>query len=419
MIARPRAMVGQPGRTAADNLPATLVAAIFLCGALMSVRLVVIGDLFAGEMLLLATAAATIVLRGVGPRFAPLFFWAFTGAGMLMLLGYAIADLVAVSSSAQYLRGWARIALFGLDFVALMLLVSHGERLLWWFALGLAIGMLGVSLESDLAFTLTNWKREYAFPTGLLVTLLSGLVSPLMAGVALGAFGGMTMMLDYRSLGGVYLLAAGVLGTRMKTSAWHRLGPLSRWSIVVSAMLVAVGLIAALLTQSDEEFHQRRLQSNIGRVAGIVVAVEAISDSPILGYGSWAGDKRYMQMLRSEIAKASAGKNFPGGRLSSSILPHSQVLQAWIEGGILAAAFFMLFGVSLLAGLRWLILHHKAGLMTPLYAMVMLNALWNILFSPFLGLHRIHVAFALAALSLLAWERRAARRQLALRARGS
>jgi O-antigen ligase len=178
-----------------------------------------------------------------------------------------------------------------------------------------------------------------------------------------------------------------------------------RWVLALLIALAATGLVAMLLTQSDDEYHQRRQESNIGRYAGIVVAARAIADSPIVGYGSWAGDKEYLQMLRSELARASAGKDVRTGRTGDSILPHSQLLQVWVEGGLLAAILFLLFGLSLLRGLRWLVLYHRSGPLTPLYALIIINGLWNLLFSPFLGMHRINVALALAVLSLLAWER--------------
>lgn len=384
-------------------IPVLLAAAMAVCGALMSVKLIVVGELFVGEILLIVTAAIAFLLRGVGRQLAPWFFWTFAAAGMLMLVGYVLADLVAETAPSQYLRGWARTSLFGLDFLALLVLVSYGERVLWWFALGLAVGLMGDALATEEVLSVVSWKRGYGFPIGLLLALLVGVLPPLLSGTALGAFGVVTLMLDFRSLGGVFLLAAGMMTTRVKAASF-KLSPLMRWLLALVGALMALGLIMAIVTGSDDEYHRRRLESNIGRYVGVVVAAQAIVDSPIIGYGSWAGDKHYLDMLRREVAKASAGKDVTS-KVGQSILPHSQLLQVWVEGGILAAIFFLLLGFNLLRALRWLILNHASGPMTPLYAVVVLNALWNLLFTPFLGLHRIYVAFALAALSLLAWER--------------
>lgn len=398
--------------TAADPAtvatPALLAVACAACGLLLQVKVVVVGELYLGEVLLLAAAAVTFLVRGVGRQLVPWVPSAFAAAGFLMLLGYVIADLAAATMPAQYLRGWARTALFGLDFLSLILIVSHGQRLLGWFMAGLAIGILADMLIAGTGLTATSWKSGYGFAAGMLAVLLAGYLPTLVGGAILAVFGIFAIVLDFRSLGAIFLIAGGIILARSweDSTANNRI---LRTLLVIIGTAAALAAVATTVVQSDSEYHKRRQESNVGRYVGLQVALEAIADSPFIGYGSWAADKAYVQLLRREFAKASRGLDI-GGDPGASLLPHSQLLQAWVEGGVLAAMFFVLFGVALLQALRWLVLFHRRGPLTPLYAVLLVKGMWDLCFSPFLGQHRIHVACVLAVISLLAWERAHTRR---------
>jgi O-antigen ligase len=155
----------------------------------------------------------------------------------------------------------------------------------------------------------------------------------------------------------------------------------------------------------DAETAVRRQESNVGRYVGLMVAGRAIVDSPILGYGSWSGDRRYVEILNRELSSAAYGTGFRVEKRIESLLPHSQVLQAWVEGGLLGALFFFFYGAQLLVGLRCLAFQHVPGRLTPLYLFFVVSGLWNLLASPFLGVHRVYIACAIATLALLSRER--------------
>ncbi|HTY03054.1 MAG TPA: O-antigen ligase family protein [Rhodocyclaceae bacterium] len=402
-----------PAKVPTKGPPWTLAVAAVICGALMSAKVVIVGELFVGEPILILVASLTVLFRGVGRRLRPGFFWMIAAAGLVMLLGYVVADVAAATGPGQYLRGWARTVVFGLDALALMILVSHHERLLWWFALGLGTGLLGNMALDGAAISVTTWKTGYGIAFGILVALASAYASSGVAASLLAAFGVATLLLDYRGLGAVFLLGAAVIAIRPGSNARRRHASL-HWLLALLGVVTAVVIVVALLEQSDHDYHRRRIESNTGRYAGILVAAQAIADSPLLGYGSWAADKRYVQMLRREFDKASAGQDIHGD-VGDSMLPHSQLLQAWVEGGLAGGAFFVLLAVHLGGGLRWLIAGHRYGRQTAIYTLFVLGGLWNLLFSPFLGQHRIFVACAIATLSLLAWEKAATRSRQATR----
>jgi hypothetical protein len=411
-----RADISDPPYNLPRTAPLLLALAVALCGALMPAKMVLVGELYVGEVLLISVALLTLALRGVGRRQTPWFGWVFGMAVFLMLIGYVISDIAVASSPGQYLRGWARVSLLALDFLALLLLVSHSERLLGWFLLGLSLGTLVDALIAGAPFNVVGWKESYAFPLGMLLALWVGRRSPVIAGLLLGAFGMASVLLDFRSLGGVFLASSGIVLAHVGgNTKRHR--SLVRSLLIGVAMAIAILVAWMALSGSDAEYRKRRDESDIGRYAGLVVAIEAISDSPLIGYGSWAADTTYVQKLRRAVEKESLQRKVKVD-IGRSMLPHSQLLQAWVEGGLLAGAFFAIYGLGLLVGLRWLVLYHRPNPLTAVYAVLVINGLWDLCFSPFLGPHRINISCAVAAMSILAWEWRMGKNQRTTRLPG-
>lgn len=83
---------------------------------------------------------------------------------------------------------------------------------------------------------------------------------------------------------------------------------------------------------------------------------------------------------------------------SNIFRPHSQILHSWIEGGILAAIFFMYFGFQLIVGLKNIILARKFDFLSPLYAFILLISLRHLIMSPYAGHHRLTIAMSIAIL---------------------
>ena len=85
--------------------------------------------------------------------------------------------------------------------------------------------------------------------------------------------------------------------------------------------------------------------------------------------------------------------------------PHSQILQAWIEGGLLAAIFFIIFGYQLFIGVKETILNRKLDRFTALYTFLLLQSAWHLMMSPYAGHHRLMIALSIAILCSLKQER--------------
>ena len=409
--AHPAAKLTRPRIESDRSGPAHLyfaALAVAACGALSQLSVKMIGDMPVGEPLFLVVATIFFLLRGTGPNFSPSLFWMFFVTGMMMVVGYVISDLVAVTGPSQYLRGWARVFMMVADCIAVQVVVSHGRRYLWWFVTGMALAILFANLANGVPLTMIAWKSSgYGIAIGILVALACGYLPPLAAGAAFCGFGLFSVMLDFRSLGGIFLLGGVLLVVRALSGGRARF-PVLRVSAMIVVIVAAIGALGLALGGSDDEYFERRLESNSGRYLGLIVATRAIIDSPLIGYGSWAADKRYTEVLKREAARASMRTRRPL-EFGDSMLPHSQVLQAWVEGGVLGALFFLVYGVGILRSVLWLAHRHEPGPMTPLLLVILVLGAWNLVASPFLGTHRIFIMLVIAAIALLAAERRYSR----------
>lgn len=373
--------------------------ASFACGTSIGVKLDIVGDLYLLEVLLVLLVVQCILSRGLGRGFVPSVFLGFFAAGVVTFFGYLLSDLIAANEPWQYLKGWGRVALLIIDTAALMLLAAHGRQNLWWLAVGIGVGGVVTLVAGGVPFT--KWKLGYGEYVTILVVTLAPLLPAFLATIVIAAFGVGCMFADYRSLGAACLaVAAAMLWQRMQSrgSVGKRLLPV----IVVAG--VAMVAIAALLSFTQDQYSERRQQSNVGRYVGLVIAWRAISESPLIGYGSWAADERFGRMFKAEVDKIDHDST-RFARVRKSLLPHSQFLQAWIEGGILGVAFFLLYGVRIVGAVHWFAMQRKLDPLVPAFLFFLVAGFWNLLASPFLGFMRIYIAIAVAVVAVAASER--------------
>lgn len=379
----------------------------FLCGMLQPLTVNLIGEIYAVELLLPAAAMAALMARGGQGIFRERKFWVLLLAAAVTLAGYVLSDIVRESRPDQYLRGWGRILILVVDFIALALLVGQDKRNLWWFALGMGVGGV-LHLRLLLHAPIAIWKFGYAEPMLLIAASLGWLLPMRFAAAWLAVLGLVSMWYDFRSFAAIcFLLAAYVwMRARRPQQSLASGGKSLRLLIAVGAAAVlAIGTL--LLTESGHS-SQRRAESNAGRAAAIEVGLIAIAQSPVLGYGSWTEDrelaalylKRFLEMRGIRDPNTDPGKHFT---------PHSQILQAWVEGGLLGAVFFIVLGYQLLRATRWIILARPVDALTTLLLYFYISCAWNLFMSPFSAPHRIQIALGAAIVVLAAIERRQSR----------
>jgi len=244
----------------------------------------------------------------------------------------------------------------------------------------------------DYADFFGNYKFHLAMP----ITVFLMIVIPLMlrkcailaTGIGLTSLGMCHMWLDFRMAGATCILIGFVLLARCITESRLRSLYLT---FLALALLSSSFAIYYLYATTDPAFAARRQGSNSQRLSLALAGVDAIQRSPVFGLGSWVWDAGMWNVYAQSMGRSS----LPDSASSEALGPHSQLLQAWAEAGLLGIFFFLYFGNILARALWKLFFRWKLDMMSPLFLFYLLLSLWALLFSPFANLHRFQIAVSL------------------------
>jgi hypothetical protein len=379
---------------------------VLAVGALAPIQLQLVGEIYAPELLLPLVAVCARFSpggeRGLRePLFAVLLLAAFITLG-----GYVLSDTIRGTRPDQFLRGWGRVGLVILDFISLAVLFCQDRRNLWWFALGSGIGGI-LYLRFVTHAPLALWKFGYA-DSVLEASAALGTILPLrLASAWIALLGVFSMIRDFRSFGAICFLIAGCLWIRSARPLQPLAGSREFRRLFILGLIAAtVILITLFLTAGGAT--GRRAQSDAGRLAAIEVGIVAIMRSPVIGYGSWPEDRDLATLYMTRLAQLLGG----GGPVEVGnkivISPHSQILHAWMEGGILGSALFVALFWQVMRLGRWSVLHRPVDPFTPVVLYLLMFLLWDMFMSPFAAPHRLGIAAGAAVLVALRMERRVA-----------
>lgn len=329
--------------------------------------------------------------------------------GLAWLGAQVLSDVVQSTPSGQFIRGWSKISLTVTHFLTIALLINGKLTRFWLFGVGLALGSLLTYFVNpgELAI-FAPWKFGLAFPITLLTcALAAAAATKSKAGAVALVFliGLVNVYLGARSLGGVCLLAAVYVQVRLTRRLWKRK------RIVFSAIATACGLwaVAAVYSNAAEQgwlgtaatqIYMSQSSGAGGVLLGgrldLIAAAAAIIDSPLIGHGSWARDPQYAAF--QEDRRAALGYKSQGLVDSELIPSHSHLFGAWVESGIIGAAFW--------AWVLWLTIRTliRATGAEPLFLyFVFLSCvqIWNILFSPYGAEQRFIATYSIYAMILL------------------
>ncbi len=400
----------RPGAAAAESqrLQVTALGLLtFVCGALAHLKVNLVGEIYVGEILLVIAGVAAAASGGLRRAFSNRAFLLLLLAAIVTLCGYMLSDFMRGTAQAQYIRGWARTGFIITSFSALAMLFLADKRNVWWFLLGIGIGGLVYFklVERLPLFAHHHWKFSYSVPLTLFFASLAAFLPiRLVAGLFL-ALGTYSMFSDFRIHGAVCLLVAMLLWAVGSQFA-HRIRP---GTIVKVGVLGAFGLVLAFqvlsLTENDWT-EQRRGSSDFTREAGVRFGLHAISESPLIGYGSWANSPTLAAIANQEIRaqEARSGMNSPI-ELGRGMHTHSQILQGWVEGGIFGAALFLVMALMLPITLAFTILKRPGDMLTPALLFVLSFQLWHLFASPLGSNVRLFFALAMALIVLASFEK--------------
>jgi hypothetical protein len=256
------------------------------------------------------------------------------------------------------------------------------------------------------------WKFHASVPACLLALVVAKHFKPWFAIGAMGFLAIVSAVLDTRSIALLCLITAGITAlATMRTSRLRRaVAPISKTSIVVAGLLllsVALGAVFFVKYFGDRYGYSKRgANSDATRLANAQVAFSAIKASPIIGYGSWPRNPELARQRDKLVAKA---KGIPVNRMASQedlIISHSQILQGWVEGGVLGFIFFVVLGWLIGKTLFWQTLIGPYSPLTPLLTFVLLECMWSLFLSPFSGGQRVYIPAACVFMCYVVEKRR-------------
>lgn len=370
----------------------------------MSYKIMVVGETFLGEYILAMGGFVLLLFGGFGQDISKKTLRMFLSLSAAMLLSYILTDFYRETEQVNYLRGWARIIALAANTFFLALLASRDKRSILFF-----FGGYGLAEAMRLAvqgIPPTVWKLAWGPPISFAMLLLTPLLPRYMRFIPPMGVGVAAILLDFRSLGAALLIVGFCLFIMGKTRTVREIVTIVLRVIVGGA--IAAGLLFVFLQKTSEDFEERRMRSNIGRKNAILVAFIAVRDSPLIGHGSWTESYEYAQLLRRKLQEdyAEAGLAIPKQRVYAEVFrPHSYVMQTWVEGGFIAAFFFMMNFYKIFQAGRFAVFRRRNDIFSPLLCFIFIQQAWNILFSPFGSFERVFVASSIALICIVDRER--------------
>lgn len=369
----------------------------FLFGVLSGIEVNLVGTIYLGELFFIGLAP--FILFADRQLVRSRFFQRVSVCIILSLVGYVISDLYRDNRFENYSRGWAGLIFLLVDFVVISSLLYRRTGHIAAFVLGYAGVLVAVMGKGD-GYLIENWKFGWAMPVTILVLVGVNGARPIIKYSACVLLALIHVLMDYRSLGLVIMIISGL---SLLTRYGIRGGRFSARAILFccATVLVLVPLITEAYLWSQEtnvDVGSRRDASNAGRAVGIELTLQKISESPVIGWGSWASTAELDSTYALLTSETSDNDISVESALGSGFRPHSQILQAWYEGGLVGMAFFIYLLIANVRCLIKMILIDELLHVPLLYWFLIVLTLWNLFASPFGGGFRILIAIDLVIL---------------------
>ncbi len=385
---------------------------IFVLGAAGAYSINLVGSLPGDEILILPLLPVLLLTKGRRAfRRDYLWFYVLVGA---WLFGTIVGDLYLGSPLQNSIKGVARVVFFAFDFMALAILINDKPRRVIVFALSIVAVMLMIMRQFRGEF-LTQWK----FGGSSSVTILALLVSSyfyvrrrywVCVCIAF-AVAGLNLVFAFRSQIGIDLVSLALIlpiFSQTRASSAGRASRL-RYSLKLIVLLTLAGGAAYLANQAIkfaaekglfEESISQKFETQAGGKFGVLVggrpetlvAIQAIRDSPIIGHGSFAVDPKYLKMKQDIAFENGYSETDSPEELEVDTIPtHSHLTMAWVESGILGGVLWIYLLVLTIRGV--LVIPFLRPHFAPLYSYMLMNFVWDIIYSPFGNVNRIWAAY--------------------------
>ncbi len=385
--------------------------AIFLLGAAGVYSISLVGQLPGNEILLFPLLPVIMLAHG-RRAFRREYLWFY-----VLVIGWFFAtivgDLYLGSPRANSIKGAARVIFFTMNFIALAILINNSTRRMIIFLLSIFVQMFQNMLLFRGDF-LTQWK----FGGSSIVTITALLISShfysrrkywicffIVVSVA-----GLNLVFAFRSqIATDFISAVLILPIFAKArTLGSRKSPFRNLLKVGSLLALAAGAAflanRAIQFAADKGFFDESItakfktqaEGKFGVLVGgrpeTLVAIQAIRDSPIIGHGSFAVDAKYLKLKQDiEYENGYSDTDSPEELEVDTIPTHSHLTSAWVESGVFGGIFWIY--VLVLTSRAIMRVSFDRPSLAPIYSYLMLNFVWNVLYSPFGSVNRMWAAF--------------------------
>jgi O-antigen ligase len=387
---------------------------LFILGAAGAYSVNLVGSLPGDELILIPALPVLLLTKG-RRAFRREYLWFYILAGA-WLFGTVFGDIYLGSPATSRIKGAARVVFFVFDFMALAILINNKTRRVIVFALSIVAVMLMIMRQFRGEF-LTQWKFGGSSSVTMLALLLSSYFYArrkywVCIGIAF-AIAGLNLILAFRSQIGIDLVSLALILPIFSQTRASSSGRPSRLrnSLKLIVLLTLAGGAAFLANQAIkfaagkglfEESVSQKFETQSGGRFGVLVggrpetlvAIQAIRDSPIIGHGSFAVDPKYLELKQDiQYEYGYANTDDPEDSEEPTIPTHSHLTMAWVESGILGGLLWMYLLVLTIRGV--LVIPFLRPNFAPLYCYMLMNFVWDIVYSPFGNVNRIWAAYTI------------------------
>lgn len=322
-------------------------------------------------------------------------------AWLIYLLFQVCSDMVNGTLPSDFMRGWARLVFFAVNITVIAFLSGlQLDRMAAFFA-GYAASLMLASFQERNEF-LTEWKFGYGPAITMLVALFIGLLKServnRIGGIALVMLGLVHLQANARSLGGITLLIGilSILATYFKENLRNSGFFSVKFLLPIAVALIGIyqiytiGAASGWLGEKSKDKYEKQTAGGRNILSGgrmeYTIAIPAILESPMLGYGSWA---RHPEYVKKYIYINGIDPNTYDAEYLmdlGTIPTHSHILGSWAEAGVAGGVFWILVLWLALRTFYRMLEHDRLPFRAFLLFMLVFF-IWDILFSPF-GLER-------------------------------
>jgi len=329
------------------------------------------------------------------------------------LIGTILADTYNGIGLVNRMKGTARVVFFALDFMALAILIDNKTRKIIVFALSLAFLSFIGSWQFSGDFSL-QWKFGVSQALSTLALLYSSYfyerrkywkclaVSFVLAAANLKY--GFRSQLIFQVISVVLILPIfdstrgrrGSDAERRNTARVFILLAFAGGGVYLANSAIKYAAQRGIFDEATNSKFQTQSEGDYGVLVGgrpeTLVALQAIRDSPFWGHGSFPFGLKYLQLQQDIQYEHGYVDSDAPEEVEYPVIPtHSHLTMAWVEGGILGGICWIYILVLVMrAVIRLTALRPP---LAPLFAYLLVNFLWDILYSPFGSVNRMHAAF--------------------------